>query len=108
MVLSPLGLVAAGIAWGEWGVGDFRDAVTRQQIAQASGNVAPPAHVPQGLEHLSNIWTAPILDYAPSFMHNQSFGYMLSAIAGAGLIILVFSALSWLMGRRAPSGEGRA
>ena len=108
MVLSPLGLVAAGIAWGEWGAGDFRDTAIRQQIAQASGNVAPPEHVPQGLEHLSNIWTAPIPDYAPPFMHSESFGYVLSAIAGAGLIILVFSGLSWLMGRRAPSGEGRA
>ncbi len=42
MVLSPLGLLAAGIAWGEWGTQDFADPAIRDQIAQASGNVAPP------------------------------------------------------------------
>lgn len=108
MVLSPLGLIAAGIAWGEWSAGDFQDPAIRDQITHASGNMAPPEHVPQGLEHLSSIWTAPIPDYAPSFMHNESFGYILSAVVGAGLIILIFSGLSWLLGRRAPSGESHA
>ncbi len=107
MVLSPLGLLATGIAWGEWGAGDFGDAAIRDQITQASGNIAPPEHVPQGLERLSSIWTAPIPDYAPSFMHHESFGYILSAVVGAGLIVLLFTGLSWLT-RRARSGEGHA
>ena len=107
MVVSPLGLLAAGIAWGEWGAADFHDPAIRAQITQASGNIAPPAHAPQGLEHLASIWTAPIPDYAPPFMHHESFGYILSAVVGAGLILLVISALSWLMGR-ARSGESRA
>jgi cobalt/nickel transport system permease protein len=108
MVLSPLGLIAAGIAWGEWGIEDLQNPAIREQITQASGNVAPPEHVPQGLERLSSIWTAPIPDYAPSFMHDKAFGYIVSAIIGAGLIILVFSGLSWLLGRRSASGESRA
>ncbi len=108
MVVSPLGLLAAGIAWGEWGTEDFVDPAVRDQIAQASGNIAPPVAVPQGLEHLSSFWTAPIPDYAPPFMHSESFGYILSAIVGAGLIVLLFSGLSWLMNRRTPSGESHA
>ena len=108
MVASPLGLLAAGIAWGEWGAEDFADPAIRGQIAQASGNVAPPESVPQGLQHLSSFWTAPIPDYAPPFMHSQSFGYILSAVVGAGLILVVVAGLSWLMNRRAQSGEGRA
>ena len=64
--------------------------------------------MPQGLAHLSSFWTAPIPDYAPPFMHNESFGYILSAVVGAGLIVLVFSGLSWLARRRAPSGESHA
>ncbi len=108
MVVSPLGLLAAGIAWGEWGIDDFKDAAVRDQITQASGNMAPPEQVPQGLEHLSSFWTAPIPDYAPPFMHSESFGYILSAVVGAGLIVLLFSGLSWLMNRSAPSGEGHA
>lgn len=98
MILSPLGLLAAGIAWGEWGVEDFQDAQVRQEIAGASGNVAPPAAVPQGLERLSSIWTAPIPDYAPTFMHDERFGYILSAVFGSGLILLVFVLMSWAIG----------
>jgi cobalt/nickel transport system permease protein len=108
MVVSPLGLLAAGIAWGEWGVEDFADPAIRGQIAAASGNVVPPEAVPHGLERLSSFWTAPIPDYAPGFMRSESFGYMLSAVVGAGLIVLLFAALSWLASRRTPSGEGRA
>ncbi len=107
MVASPLGLLAAGIAWGEWGVEDFHDPAIRDQIAQASGSIAPPESVPQGLQHLSSFWTAPIPDYAPPFMHHEAFGYILSAVVGAGLIVLLFAGLSWLM-RRARSGESRA
>jgi cobalt/nickel transport system permease protein len=108
MVVSPLGLLAAGIAWGEWGAEDFQDPAIRVEITKASGNIDPPVEVPQGLEHLSSFWTAPIPDYAPSFMQSESFGYILSAVVGAGLIVLLFAALSWLMSRRAPSGESRA
>ena len=107
MVVSPLGLLAAGIAWGEWSAEAFADPALRDQIAQASGNVAPPEQVPQGLAHLSTVWTAPIPDYAPSFMHSESFGYILSAIVGVGLILLIVSGLSWLA-RRTPPGESRA
>jgi cobalt/nickel transport system permease protein len=97
MILTPLGLVAAGIAWGEWSAEDFTNAAVRQQITDASGNVAPPETVPQGLERLSSIWTAPIPDYAPSFMHNESFGYIMSALIGCGLILLLLLLISKLI-----------
>jgi cobalt/nickel transport system permease protein len=108
MVASPLGLFAAGIAWGEWGAGDFQDPAIRAAIAGASGNVPPPEQIPSGLERLSSLWTAPLPDYAPAFMHNESFGYILSAIVGVGLILIVVSALSWLYSRAAPGRAERA
>lgn len=108
MVLSPLGLIAGGIAWGEWGVEDFENPAIREQIANASGSVAPPAQVPQGLAQLASIWQAPIPDYAPAFLHNESFGYIVSAIIGTGVILLLFSGLSWLFGRRAQPGASKA
>ena len=43
MLLTPLGILAAGTAWGEWGAKDFSDPQMRQQIAAASGQVAPPS-----------------------------------------------------------------
>jgi cobalt/nickel transport system permease protein len=98
LIASPLGLLAAGIAWGEWGVDDFKDTAVREQIASASGNVAPPESIPQGMERLASFWTAPIPDYAPAFMHNESFGYILSAMVGTGLIVLTVLLLSLVLG----------
>ncbi|MBV9998482.1 MAG: cobalt transporter CbiM [Verrucomicrobia bacterium] len=88
MILTPLGLLAAGTAWGEWGVEDFKDPKAREQMAVASHNLAPPAEAPKGLERLSSIWTAPMPDYAPPFLKSKGLGYVLSAMAGTGLIIL--------------------
>src|SRR5262249_11140013 len=38
---------------------------------------------------LSRIWTAPMSHYAPPFMKSAVFGYILSAMTGCGLILLV-------------------
>jgi cobalt/nickel transport system permease protein len=78
MILTPLGILAAGSAWGEWTPQEF-----------ASGRVTPAAEVPAGLQRLSSFWTAPMPRYAPSFLHSPSFGYLLSAMSGTGLIILI-------------------
>jgi cobalt/nickel transport system permease protein len=96
MILSPLGLLAAGTAWGEWAPSDFNDPAVRQEIQAGSINAAPPDKAPQGLEQLSSVWTAPIPDYAPPWMQSETFGYIMSALVGAGLIILVFFLISWI------------
>ena len=98
MIATPLGLLAAGTAWGEWAPDDFKNPAMRQQIQTASG-AQPPATAPQGLEKLSTTWTAPMPDYAPPFMKNEKFGYVLSALFGSGLILLVFLGLGWLAGK---------
>jgi len=102
MVLTPLGLLAAGKAWGEWTVHDFSSPTMRQQIAKVSGNVTPPASAPSGLERLSTIWTAPFPDYSPSFVHKLAFGYVLSAMFGIGIIILLSLLIKWLAARARP------
>jgi len=88
LILTPLGILAVGSAWGEWSAQDLADAQIRQQIAAASGNQLPPARTPLGLERLSTIWTAPFPRYAPAFIKGAEFGYFLSAMAGVGLIIV--------------------
>jgi cobalt/nickel transport system permease protein len=98
MILTPLGLLAAGTAWGEWDAQDFSDPALREQISAASSNLAPPAEAPAELERLSKVWTAPIADYAPSFMSSATFGYILSAMFGSGCIILVFLLTGWIAG----------
>jgi len=99
MILSPLGLLAAGTAWGEWGVADFTNPEARQQIAAASSNQLPPAQVPHGLERLATVWTAPVPDYAPAFLSSPAMGYVMSAMMGTGLIILAFLLAGWIGGK---------
>jgi cobalt/nickel transport system permease protein len=100
MLLTPLGILAAGTAWGEWGAKDFSNPQMRQQIAAASGNVAPPSQQPQGLAHLSSLWSAPFPQYAPPCVHHPTFGYAMSAIFGSGLILAFILLLGWLLGRK--------
>jgi cobalt/nickel transport system permease protein len=87
MIATPLGLLAAGTAWGEWGAEDFKNPETRAEIAAASHNIAPPETPPAGFEKLSSFWTAPMPDYAPTFIKSEKLGYILSAMFGTGLII---------------------
>ncbi len=98
MVLSPLGLLAAGNAWGEWSSEDFKNPEVRKQIAAASHNVAPPENIPSTFEKLSQVWTAPMPDYAPAFVRSPRLGYILSSIFGSGLILLFCFFVSWLTG----------
>jgi cobalt/nickel transport system permease protein len=103
LVLTPLGILAGGAAWGEWGVRDFSQAAARQRIAAASRNLAPPPQAPQGLERLYSVWTAPFPQYAPSFVRRPALGYLLSAMFGSGIIILVFMTVSALFAHRGPA-----
>jgi cobalt/nickel transport system permease protein len=89
VLLTPLGILAAGSAWGEWSAADFADTNARGQIAVASGNQAPPVQAPSGLRELSNLWTAPLARYAPAWAPSERVGYFLSAAAGVGLILLL-------------------
>ncbi|BEV71643.1 cobalt transporter CbiM [Paludibacterium sp. THUN1379] len=100
MILSPLGLLAAGTAWGEWAPEDFSNPQVRAEMTQASIQTAPPAAAPSGMLRLAGVWEAPIPDYAPRFLANPVFGYLLSAVMGSGLILLLISLMSWWRGRR--------
>ncbi len=100
LILTPLGILAAGSAWGEWSAQDFASAQARRQMAAASRNSEPPQGAPRGLARLSSVWTAPLPRYAPAFIRNEFFGYFLSAAVGSGLIILVTLLLSPMLTRR--------
>ncbi len=104
MLITPLGILAVGSAWGEWSPHDFADAAARRQIAAVSANQALPAGVPQGIERLSSVWTAPVPSYAPPFLRSSSFGYLLSAAFGSGLILLAALVADWVFTARRRSG----
>ena len=99
LVLTPLGILAAGAAWGEWVPEDFSTPQARQQIAAVSGNQAPPIQAPAGLQKLAAVWTAPMPRYAPPVLKSAQLGYILSAMLGTGLIVLAFLAGGWIFAR---------
>jgi cobalt/nickel transport system permease protein len=111
LLLTPLGILAAGTAWGEWSAGDFSDPHQRAAIAASSNNAPLPPSAPKGLEKLSSTWTAPFPDYAPAFIKSERFGYMLSGMFGVGLLLgvgLFGSAVSRRIARSASVAQERA
>jgi cobalt/nickel transport system permease protein len=83
IVASPLGLLAPGTAWGEWGT---------QQLTERG-----LASIPAGLKQLSGLWGAPMAGYNLSILGNAKLGYVLSALLGIGLIALILWLFSLLL-----------
>jgi len=77
--LTPLGLLAAGTAWGEWGADEIKDVVS-------GGNVL--GFIPEGMKNGFN-FEALMPDYAVNGLPTAA-GYIVSAVAGAAILIIVF------------------
>ena len=95
IVLSPLGLFLpehfkAGAAWGEWGI---------DEIKKLAG------YVPKGLEKLAQLWNAPLPDYTfkgweEKGLSHLSFAYIISAIAGMAVTVMVVLLIGRLLARK--------
>ena len=88
IIIAPIGLIAAGTAYGEWESDELKDKI---------------GYVPQGFEELSELWHAPLKDYnipnGPSFEDSKpvaSAGYILSAVIGG----LVGGGLLYFIGKK--------
>lgn len=81
--LSPLGLLAAGGAWGEWGLDEIKNVVTGGK---------PIGFIPEGMKNGFH-YSALMPDYGvkglPDFV-----GYILSALAGVAILIIIFKIVS--------------
>lgn len=85
VILSPLGLLTKGTAWGEWS----KDEIMKLNIGgKALGSL------PQGMEKGFNISTL-IPDYAIKGLPEES-AYILSAIAAVAIIIISFKVIGSL------------
>jgi cobalt/nickel transport system permease protein len=80
MLLTPLGILAAGKAWSEWSPAELA-------AAGPQAGVGAPAITPAGMQRLANLWTAPFPAYAPAFVKSATFGYLLSAVFGVGVVL---------------------
>jgi cobalt/nickel transport system permease protein/cobalt/nickel transport protein len=85
IIFTPLGLLAVGETFGEWG---------NEELQEKLG-VVPP-----GLERLSGIWSAPLPDYAVpgggDSMTVSSAAYILSAVIG----VVVCGGLMYFAGKK--------
>jgi len=79
-LLTPIGLLASGTAWGEWGVTEL------QELGLG--------FVPDGINRLAGWWPAPLPDYGFPRM-GAVVGYILSTIAGVGAV----AAMLWALGK---------
>ena len=100
MVLTPLGILAAGKAWGEWSPSELAMRQSAGQAASAANN-SVGSSAPAGMQRLAKLWTAPFPAYAPSFVKSARFGYFLSAMFAVGILLLVsLVAQLWVQRRR--------
>ena len=80
---TPLGLLATGTAWGEWGA---------DEIAEISETGSPLGYTPQGMAEGFSV-EAPMPDYTLGEV-NEVAAYILSAVIGTALLVIIFKLLS--------------
>jgi len=92
IVLTPIGLLAEGTAWGEW---------SAEEIMEKIG------FLPEGFQRFAEIWTALIPDYSfpglDGSFYLSSLAYIASAITGVLLIAVVIFTTARLIAK----GESR-
>lgn len=77
--LTPLGLLATGTAWGEWGADEIKDVLTGGKSL---------GFVPEGMKNGFNFESI-MPDYTISGLPEIA-GYILSAVAGVAILIILF------------------
>lgn len=77
IILSPIGLLATGTAWGEWGADEIKGLV---------------GYVPKAFENGFS-FNAIAPDYAIGGI-NEVIGYIISAAAGVAILLIIFKILS--------------
>ena len=84
VVIVPIGLIATGTAYGEWGPDELQQAV---------------GYVPAGLQQLSGLWTPALPDYdfpgGHDTLPSQAPGYYVSAIVG----VLICGSAGYLLAK---------
>ncbi len=73
IIIAPLGLLAHGTAWGEWG---------RRELASRG-----LGYIPLGFDRWNRIWSAPLSGYNLPLLHSSVAGYIVSALSGVVLIL---------------------
>lgn len=98
ILLTPLGLLAEGAAWGEWAAEELNEML---------------GFVPAGIESAGQWWAAFFPDYSIPFLGEgrigETIGYMLSAFIGSllayGLTLLLMKRMTFRSNKRAHTNK---
>jgi cobalt/nickel transport system permease protein len=87
ILLTPIGVLAPGTAWGEWGSGQIKSRL---------------GYVPSGFDKLGGLWKAKMPGYATPGVSNALLGYLIAAVVGTALVVGV----TWGVGALLARGRG--
>lgn len=85
VVLTPLGVMASGSAWGEWASEEVK---------------AQVGFVPKGMKTLENTWSGFLSGYNVAGFNGkflEAVGYIASAVVGIGIIFLIFKLIERIL-----------
>ncbi len=85
ILLTPIGALAPGTAWGEWGSKELKVAI---------------GYAPANLERLGGLWRSAMPGYATPGISNALLGYLIAAVVGTALTVGVAFAVGALLARR--------
>ena len=85
ILLAPIGALAPGTAWGEWGSKELKAAI---------------GYAPANLERLGGLWRSAMPGYATPGISNALLGYLIAAVVGTALTVGVAFAVGALLARR--------
>ena len=91
IVIAPVGLLAPGTAWGEWGT----EELTSLGLS----------FIPRGMEKLSSFWSAPLPDYDLPSLGNANLAYILSAVVGILVVVIVVWLFTMLVTVKKPEAK---
>ena len=107
LALTPLGILAGGDGLGRVGRRRLRapgrSPGDRRRLARPRAARRRPR---RGWPGSPSLWTAPFADYAPSWVSSPVVGYVLSAMFGTGVVILLAAGVGWIARRRAGGAAG--
>jgi cobalt/nickel transport system permease protein len=93
ILLTPIGALAPGTAWGEWGGDELTSLI---------------GYVPANLEKVGGVWKATMPDYVTPGVSSTLLGYLIAAVVGTALTVGVAYGVGALLARRRSAETGSA
>ena len=86
VILTPLGLIASGTAFGEWDLEELKEKI---------------GYVPSGLGGLSHVWNAPLRDYGIPAWGGTTAGTAVGYVISAAVGVLICAGVAYALGKLA-------